>query len=234
MSDTPHNHAPTHAADTNATPTVMDRLRETTAPLHEAAEHHPFQRAFAKGQISRNDYGRYLGQMLLVHRALELHLREARERCVAVATVVKDWQFQEQYLHEDLAYLGLDHRTITPTPATAAFMAAIHAMPARMDADLQLLGMQYVVEGSNNGSKYISFNIMKSLGIMPGPGLRYLDPYGDEQRARWAQFKADMVSVGFDDAEIEQIIIGANAMFDWIAKVSDDIVAANEAAAAAG
>lgn len=219
------------AVQTNGTPTVMDRLKKTTQPLHDAAEHHPFQRAFAKGQVSRDDYARYLEQMLLVHRALESHLRDARERCVSVASVVKDWQFQEPYLAEDLAYLGRDMKAIEPTPATAAFIAAIDAMPARTDADLQLLGMQYVVEGSNNGSKFISFNIAKALGITPGPGLRYLDPYGDEQRSRWAEFKADMVAVGFSEEEIEQIIVGANAMFDWIAKISDDVLAVNEAAA---
>ncbi|MGP1345311.1 MAG: biliverdin-producing heme oxygenase [Phycisphaerales bacterium] len=222
-----------HAGQTNATPTVMDRLRTTTAPLHEAAEHHAFQRALAKGQVTREDYASYLEQMLLVHRALESHLRDARERCVSVASVVRDWQMQEPYLAEDLAFLGRDLRSVTASPATAEFIAAIDAMPPRTDADLQLLGMHYVLEGSNNGSKFISFNIAKSLGLGPGAGMRYLDPYGDEQRARWACFKEDMLSIGFGDAEIEQIVIGANAMFHWIARISDDLAASTSVAGAA-
>jgi heme oxygenase len=226
-----HHHSASVDANSSA-PTVMDRLRDATASQHEAAEHHPFQRALAKGRISRDDYGRYLGQMLLVHKALEQRLRDARERCVAVASVVKDWQFQEPYLAEDLGFLGIDIASITPTPTTSQYIAEVQAMPARMDADLQLLGMHYVVEGSNNGSKFISYNIARSLEIAPGPGLRYLDPYGDEQRARWAEFKAEMVKVGFNDAEVEQIVAGARAMFDWIARISDDLVAASDMVAA--
>ena len=69
---------------TEETQSVMQRLRESTRDLHDAAEHHDFQRAFAQGSLPKDRYVSYLEQMYLVHKSLEQQLRKAAETSEAV------------------------------------------------------------------------------------------------------------------------------------------------------
>lgn len=211
-----HMHAPPEA-----TPTIMDRLRTQTQPLHDRAEGHDFQRALIKGQLSREAYAAWLGQMLLVHAALERHLRGLRERSASVARVVRDEQFQEPYLLEDLRFFGVEHRMLRAETGAASLIAEIEDAAAR--EPMALLGMHYVLEGSNNGNRFIAMALRKAMGLTPGNGDRYLDPYGERQRALWQQFKDDMNACQFTSAEQEAMLRGAEAMFRGIARVSDDL-----------
>lgn len=206
-----------------AAPTIMDRLREETRELHSAAEGHPFQRSLVEGTVSREQYARWLGQMLLIHRALEAGLRDLCARHSGAARVVREEQFQEPYLREDLAVLGVGVEAVLPTRATHEVVMRI----AREHAaePIALLGRHYVLEGSNNGNRFIARAVSKGLGIAPGgPGLRYLDPYGDCQRALWQQFKDDMLASTFTPAEQDRMVAAAKDMFEAIGAVSDDLV----------
>lgn len=200
---------------------VMDQLKASTADLHHAAESHPFQRALVSGQITTDLYARYLGQMLLVHERLESLLKVERQHNLAFQRVIKDYQFQTPYLRADLAKFGVDVRGLAATPATGELIAVIERL-ASTDA-MSLLGMHYVLEGSNNGNRFIARALMKSLGLTPGPGLMYLDPYGESQRGYWQAFKDDMNAVGFDQPAIGRLIAAAGEMFRGIGSISQDV-----------
>lgn len=202
--------------------TVMVLLRDSTRAQHERAENHRFQSALARGQLSRQDYAAWLGQMYLLHRGLETALRSAAEHSEPIRRVVQGYQYQQPYLEEDLEFLGVDIDSLEASPSTAAFVSGLQTD----DVDpLKLLGYHYVLEGSNNGSKFIARGLSKVYGLQPGPGMRYLDPYGDEQRQRWMDFKQDMDSVGFSSDEQELLVSAAKKMFDQIAAMSDDLSA---------
>lgn len=200
---------------------VMERLKSETAARHEAAEHHPFQRALAAGQLPREQYIANLGQLYLVHRALENALRAAAPRVPAILKIVLPYQYQEQYLAEDLAFLAAGS-TPAASPATSRITAEIAR--AASDSPVRLLGMHYVLEGSKNGAKYFCRNVQRAYSLAPGAGTRYLDPYGDQQRAYWARFKTDMTDAGFTQAEADELVAGAADMFDAIAAIGDDIM----------
>lgn len=204
------------------TETVMDRLRTETRDLHDRAEGREFQGRLVKGAIDRDLYARWLGQMLLVHRALEAPLREACLGDPRFAAVQAE-QYQEPYLLADLIYLGFDTATIEPLPATSRLIADIEK--AAHDDPLQLLGFHYVMEGSNNGNRFIVRAIGPSLRIDRGSGARYLDPYGDEQPAKWKQFKQDMNAVGFERDQADRLVAAARRMFEGVAEISDELVA---------
>ncbi len=72
------------------------------------------------------------------------------------------------------------------------------------DDPLRLLGMHYVLEGSNNGSRFIARHVGRAYQLSTGPGLRYLDPYGDRQRAYWMDFKNAMGKFQFTGADEER------------------------------
>lgn len=217
--------------ETRTPSSVMDRLKIATQPLHDAAEQHPVQRALFKGRLPREAYVAMLGQLFLTHRALERSLRLLCEKRPELRSIVEDWQFQEPYLCEDLAFFGVAPETIEPTPATAAILRTIEL--ATLESPMALLGMHYVVEGSNNGSRYSAIAVRRAYGLTPGQGDRYLDPYGESQREKWQAFKTAMNAAQFSSADVEALLFGASAMFDGIARISDDLqpLAAIEATA---
>ncbi len=199
-----------------------DRLRTETRELHEAAERHPFQRALFKGSLPRKQYVANLGQLYLVHKALEARIRERMSDTPALAGVVRAYQFQEPYLVEDLKFFGVDPSSIQAMPATRALIETIERQA--QETPVALLGHHYVLEGSNNGSRYIARNVSRAYGIpMGGAGLRYLDPYGDDQPARWMEFKTDLLAISLTATEQDTVVGAASEMFAAIAAIGGEV-----------
>ena len=214
MTHDPHAGHHDHSPDPAMVPeTIMDRLKVETWSLHQQAERAPKQRDMLTGKASVEDYAAHLGQTLLVHRALEGHLAEARNQSPAVAAVVTEEQFQVPYLLEDLAHFGVDADAIQPEPATTALIETIDRAAA--ESAMRILGMHYVMEGSNNGGKFIAMGLRKVFGLTDA-GTRYMDPYGERQREIWAAFKATMNEQGFTDEQQDIIVEGAKDMFGGI------------------
>ena len=207
---------------TTSTPTVMERLKAETQDLHDAAEGHAFQKAMFSGRLPREQYARNLGQLYLVHRAIEGRLRAARAQHAAIASVVKDEQFQEPHLLADLAFYGTDPASVRPTPATARLLASIDDAAQRQP--LALLGHWYVLEGSKNGASFLAKALRRAYSLPEGKGDRHIDPYGPELRAKWQSFKDGMNSVGFRENEADTLIEGAREMFEAIARIGDDLL----------
>ncbi len=201
---------------------VMDRLKAETADLHTAAERHPFQASMIRGLLGREGYAAYLEQILHVHRALEDRLATLRGD-VRVAAVATDCRFRAGLIAEDLGVLGGRGMEMSATPGTARLIGRIDAAGVP-----ELLGMLYVLEGSTNGGRFIARAVGKSLGLGPVAGLRYLDPYGDEQQVRWGAFKEDFRGAAFTPDEQSLAVEGAKAMFRGLIEVFDDLAANQE------
>ena len=207
--------------DTNGNST-MQQLRDSTRAEHQRAEHHPFQQAMFKGELSRDEYAAWLAQMHLVHSSLETALRQVGKDHQGIRTVVRDYQYQTPYLVEDLEHFGVDPDSIEPLPATQRFIAAVED---GKDDPLLLLGLHYVLEGSNNGSRFIARHVAQAYQLAPGPGLLYLNPYGDKQREYWMTFKNDMATVPFTEADNERLVEAAKLMYQTVAELSEDLAA---------
>ncbi|MFM9957088.1 MAG: biliverdin-producing heme oxygenase [Phycisphaerales bacterium] len=223
---------PFHKPGSDAMPSVMEVLKTSTQSMHDAAEGHAFQQSLVRGEVTREQYAVYLGQLLLVHRALEGELRRHAVALPAIARVVKPEQYQEPYLLEDLAFYGLDVARIVPLASTMALVDEIMSASGR--DPLSLLGYHYVMEGSNNGNKFIARAVAKSFGISGHAGLRYLDPYGDQQRVLWTAFKNNMNACGFSPAEMMTLAVAAQGMFRGIGAISAEMSSFSPVAVVAG
>jgi heme oxygenase len=199
---------------------VMEQLREGTADLHQSAEQQEFQQRMFRGAIRRDEYAAWLGQMWLVHRALEAELRGVPAADARFAAVLAE-NFKEPHLAADLQALGGE--TPAALPATARVLAKI--AEAGQVEPLRLLGYQYVLEGSTNGNRILAKRLLPSLGLEAAQAGRYLDPYGDRQRETWARFKQAMQAVGFSAAECALLVEGAREMFAGVAEISADLSA---------
>ena len=207
---------------TTATAPLSLRLKESGRELHTKAEKQPFQQSLVRGAITRGTYASWLAQMLHVHARLEAHLRDLAEADPRVAAVVTPEQHQEPYLRADLA--ALDAPADVPAlPSVAAFVATIE--DASRHAPLRLLGFHYVLEGSNNGNTFIARAVRPALGLVPGQGDRYLDPYGERQRAVWSTFKDRLDEQVFNEDEQRTIVAAAQDMFSAIINLSNELPA---------
>ncbi len=201
---------------------IMERLKSATSDLHQAAEQRVLQRELARGALPRDLYVAFLGQMLLVHEALEAAIRLTATRHRAFGAVVREHHTREGALRSDLDHLAGGTWVAEPLPAARLLIREIER--ARQEEPAALLGMLYVLEGSTNGSKFIAAAMSRRQGLKPGPGLGYLDPHGDHQKDRWQAFKSDMNAVGFSETESAAVIEAAMTMFRGIADLSDELM----------
>jgi heme oxygenase len=206
----------------NQAQSLGDRLREATRSLHDAAETHAFQRAFAAGQLPREQYVRYLAELVHMYAALERAIARLKSDVPALADVVRDRHFREGDLHADLKFLGYRHDGRPPLPATRDMIKHVERCAA--EQPIMLLGFHYVLEGSNNGSKYIARNVARAYGLAPGRGLAYLDPYGDQQREVWQQYKQDMAGLELTAEQADAVVEAAQRMFQAIASISTQLL----------
>lgn len=201
---------------------IMARLRRETADLHKQAESRPLQKHLGGGTLPRETYAAYMGQLLLLHEALERLLDEAAGRD-AHRGFAQAWQSLARHsenLRRDLPALGASARNIEPLEATAALVREMRQWGGR--GDVALLGALYVLEGSMNGNRFIRRALERAYTSPDGAGLSYLDPYGDDQRATWQAFRERMDAVGFNAAECDAILAGANRIFRGIGTISDE------------
>ncbi|HKQ50191.1 MAG TPA: biliverdin-producing heme oxygenase [Phycisphaerae bacterium] len=209
-----------NATMTDHNASIMLRLKEYTQSLHDATEDGAFNQELVKGHLPRERYVEMLAQLWLIHRTLEGQLRAHAGSVSAFHAVLRDYQYQEPYLAADLAFFGRTLSTIEPLPATKRLMDRIDAMAANEPAGL--LGMHYVFEGSNNGSKFIAKAVRRAYAL-DGDGTRYLDPYGENQRAYWQQFKDDMNAVVFSASQTDAILQAAGAAFEGVMQLHKEL-----------
>lgn len=199
---------------------IMARLKTETADLHHRAESRPLQRSMGKGDIPRPLYGGYLSQLRLVHEKLEAALRAGAPSHPAIATVFHPYQERVADLDRDLEFLGVTTRDAVP--GTTTLVTELERLAS--ERPVALLGPLYVLEGSTNGSRFLAKALARTLDLEPGePGLCYLDPYGDEQPKKWAQFKKDMTACELSDDDRDAIVDASSAMFRAIMEISDEV-----------
>jgi heme oxygenase len=195
-------------------------LRESTTEAHRHAETRPLNRALARGEITLEQWRSSLEQHLLVYRALDHRLDRIQQTHPAwTAAFAEPFRRRAPDYAADLADLN-GSPDPQPLPATEAAVQAIgHASPEA------IIGMLYVSEGSTNGGRFLVRGATRALGIDPSSrtGVRHLDPYGDLQPARWAAFKAGLDAMEFTEAERDQIRSGAEAMFQWVGAIADEV-----------
>jgi heme oxygenase (biliverdin-producing, ferredoxin) len=197
--------------------TVMARLKTGTWDLHAVAETRELQRRLVRGEVGREQYAAWLGQMYLVHSTLDGFLRP-RVGVDPRFAAVDEQQLQSGRLARDLGALGVNPSAIEPLPATRHVCEQI--AQAASEEPLRLLGFHYVLEGSTNGNRFIARKLRTVLPIDGGAGFDYLDPYGERQTERWASFKRAMSGLSWDEIEIETLVAAAREMFYAVGELS--------------
>lgn len=212
-----------------AGPGVMDALRERTTEHHERAERHAFQKALASGRLARPAYAENIGQLMLVHAELERAIGALRAFDARAGAIVEG-RLHAGVFADELRYLSVDAGKVRPLAEVAAVIGELRAMAA--GEPLSVLGMLYVLEGSTNGGVFIAKAVTRAYGLTGPEGTRWLNPYGERQRAAWIGFKQSMEAAGFSAAEVESMVRAARWMFDAVSRVGSAVLARHVGASA--
>jgi heme oxygenase len=203
-------------------------IRAVTREVHDAAEHSPFQKRFARARMERREYVSFLWQMRWAHEALEGAILRAMACESRLARLIRPYHFRLILVQSDLAWLGeLDESE--PAGEAVTRLGAVLDEQAR-DGAIGLVGCHYVLEGSTNGSKYIARNVARALGLSRGMGLLYLDPHGDAQTERWAAYRRGMDALELSEREQQRVIAAAMATFQCVMDVGAELDARPAAA----
>lgn len=200
--------------------TVMDTLRTCTQDLHTDAEGQDFQRSMGTGNVQREPFIKYLGQLYYMHKHISDLLEQHRDMPV-IQKVLKPYHQDLTCVTNDLAYFdrGVSDEPILPsTKRINDYLSELAAT-----SPVSLLGALYVLEGSTNGAKFLAKSMRKALDCPVERGASYFDRYGEAQRQRWTKFKEDMVACNFSEAQTQELVAAARRMFQAFFEIGQDL-----------
>lgn len=200
--------------------TLMENLKATTRADHDSAEGHDFQRLLFSGQLPYETFCDYVGQLFVLHKALEDELKAglSDER---IKKVLGEWQYQEGFLDKDLTTLGRKSADCKPLPATAKIIDAIRETSKKHP--IALLGYHYVLLGSKHGARMICPNLKKSYNLEGSGGTLYFDPYEGQFMKLWGEFKDSMNKNELSEAETAEILDAARLMFRAMGEIGEGL-----------
>jgi heme oxygenase len=125
-------------------------------------------------------------------------------------------------LAADLAGLGNGGPPAAPSRAVRDFSARLGGSSWSAGA---ALGAFYVIEGSMNGNRFMRRAVEEKRPDL-APDLRYFDPYGSDQRARWKEFRSAIDRIGSTLGDPEEAVRAARETFDLASEAQAAAVAA--------
>lgn len=208
---------------------LTQRLREGCWDLHQSAESGDFAARMARGELNQDAYVAMLEALYEPMRLLDERLLAHRRGVSALDAILDEPQLQAPHIADDLRHFGAPVPTGPVGDASQALVDLIHRTERRDPA--ALLGLHYVREGANNGNHFVAIKLRKSLGLSGSAGARFLDPYANEQRARWEAFKKTLDRQAFEPEQRDAIVGAAREMFSAIIAVHRELSARHPAPA---
>lgn len=156
-------------------PMMLDALRETTRPHHQAIERNRLLSELLRPTLTREVYvevlSRFYGFLMPLREALLRNGAEAGGGALLTDRV------KTELLEKDLAQMGVGADALRQIPRCTELPAC--------DRVSRCMGILYVVEGSTLGGQRIAAAVKNSLGIDAGSGGAYFYGYGTATRTRW-------------------------------------------------
>lgn len=202
---------------------LADRLKAATADQHAAAENHVFQRALVRGEVSRAALAAHQSAMLDLVRLIHARLLARGP----------DWQDFAQAMGDHAGRLARDLEELgggpddRPSRAVMEFAGTLGGAHWTPEATLAVF---YVIEGSMNGNRFIRRALVENRPEL-ARCLRYFDPYGQDQRARWKEFRSAIDRIGATRADPDAAVRAARETFTLAGTLASEAQAAEAVAA---
>ncbi|KAI9289798.1 heme oxygenase-domain-containing protein [Umbelopsis sp. AD052] len=99
-----HAHKQADAIEFLEDPQLAGAMREGTKAVHKAAENSVFTKRFLRGQINRDEYGRYINSLYFVYNSMEALLEKHKEHPTVKLIYFPTEVNRKQSLLQDLEY----------------------------------------------------------------------------------------------------------------------------------
>ncbi|WP_395242759.1 heme oxygenase (biliverdin-producing) [Agromyces sp. MMS24-K17] len=213
---------PTTAPATATEPLdVAALVRAASADDHRAAETRGFITALMGGELSLDDYTRYLAQFAWVYEALESRGSRAGDPEVfdpALARLAA--------IEADLDALGAsDWRETHPAlPATAAYAAHLRAVA---DDDVRYLAHHYTrYLGDLSGGQAIAALVARHYGATPEQLGFYRFDLGEDGPVRYKRkYRAAMNALALQPTEVDRLVAEVRESFRYNSAIFEALAA---------
>lgn len=200
---------------------VAALVRAATADDHRNAENRGFITRLMGGELSLDDYTRYLAQFAWVYEALEERGSRADDPDVFDPKLARF-----AAIESDLVALGApDWREKYPAlPATAAYTAHLREIA---DDDVRYLAHHYTrYLGDLSGGQAIAALVGRHYGATPEQLSFYDFDLGDEGPVRYKRrYREAMNALALDPAQVDALIDEARASFRLNGAIFEDLAA---------
>ena len=178
------------------------RLRDATRAPHERLHQHPGFAAAAAGRISIADYKLLLCRLFGFHRAFEMALAAGHFGGIQDSGD----RARSRLIEADLEALGIEANAIALLPRCPGLKAPT--------SEAEILGAQYVLEGSTLGGVQIARALEPVVNRPDGQGRRFYLGYGDQHGAMWRAFLAELEPLAAHPQESADVIAAAIRTFE--------------------
>ncbi len=162
-------------AELGVGPMMLEALRETTRPHHQAIEQNRLLSELLRPTLTREVYVEVISRFYGFLKPLKDELIRNGSGTVGGA-LLKD-RVKTDLLERDLALMGVGADALRLMPLCTGLPAC--------DRPSRCMGILYVIEGSTLGGQRIAAAVKNSLGIDAGSGCAYFFGYGPSTRSRW-------------------------------------------------
>lgn len=197
------------------------RLKQQTQAAHDRTENHPSNAAVLSGTAGIEPYAHHLGQLGVIHSALEPALANFQYRGHALGALLQPYHFRLPALFDDLAFLEAPASVLRPTQSAAAIRDMAINFASRQSP--AILGIFYVFEGSTNGGTIIAKRLRTAFNWADERGTQFINPHGAAVRQRWMEWKSSLDALRFSASEQQEIIDAACATFDHLSTMFNEI-----------
>jgi heme oxygenase (biliverdin-IX-beta and delta-forming) len=176
---------------------IIERIRTSTAELHQSVERTEAAKSVMSPQVSREDYCRFLQRTLIMHEAVE-QMIYPQVSDVVTSVPLKP---KREAILSDLSRMN----------STAVLPHIYFNGRYKLSYSFHL-GMLYVLEGSSMGGKVISLHLGKTLGDVPAS---FFNIYGNQVGSQWKRFIECLENYHADSSEEERQLTVDGAVYGF-------------------
>lgn len=190
------------------TNSLLEELKKTTRPMHDATEVVAFAKEMKEGTLSLANYQQLLASNLYIHQSLEAAFANALSEMIR-HPLTDFIDNKSNWLEKDMVIAAIPFKK-------SKFTSVI---PPVYTSIADLVGGLYVVEGSMLGGRFIVKLLQKNPALSSLTSFRFYSGYGQMTGQRWKTFQGLATTLLSTQQEFEKAIEKAKATFVFFQQV---------------
>jgi heme oxygenase len=199
----------------DSSPDLPEALKLATSPAHERLESTQFIKALHGGELSKVPVVNFMRALSIIHAVLERSVGMVLDP--VLIPFLKDIEPKLPFLMNDLRKSSVAS-TMTIGPAIQQALGFGSDILKNSDDPCFLLGVLYVLEGSQNGGTILK-KIYAHCLELPLEDLTYFGCYGPRTASVWKSFVEKLNSLSLKKEDLNKVVNAAVLSFEWLEKI---------------